>query len=319
MNKLELPSDFDVDLSLGALNISASHCPVMYREIVAAFLPLRGRSSLNYFDGTFGRGGHYSIISKVFKGIKAWAVDQDAEALEYARSHFSKEIQNKDLSIFRANFSEAFGVSELQDQTFDLMLLDLGVSSPQLDNAYRGFSFYHEGPLDMRMNQLHELTAESIINTWSEDDLIELFKKYGEIFKPYRVVRAIVHDRKSNEFKTTRQLAGLIERVDGWKQKGMHPATKYFMALRLVVNQELEVVQESLALMVGRLKPGGRLCVITFHSLEDRIVKNGFKELSNLGASVFKKVIVPSDTECSENPRSRSSKLRIFERKEDQG
>jgi 16S rRNA (cytosine1402-N4)-methyltransferase len=171
----------------------------------------------------------------------------------------------------------------------------------------------------MRMNQANELSAEYIVNTFSEDELNDVFKKYGEIFKPYRVTRALVHDRKENAFKTTRQLAGLIERVDGWKQKGMHPATKYFMALRLVVNRELEVVEESLAQMASRLKPGGRLCVITFHSLEDRIVKNGFKDLSNLGSPVFKKVVVPSDSECAENPRSRSAKLRIFERKEDQG
>jgi 16S rRNA (cytosine1402-N4)-methyltransferase len=152
------------------------------------------------------------------------------------------------------------------------------------------------------------------VNTATEEDLIRIFKEYGEVFRPSRVVRAIVNDRKTKAFQSTAQLAGLIERVDGWQVKGHHPATKYFMALRLAVNSELEVVGETLPAMMKALKPGGRLAVITFHSLEDRIVKNIFRDSEELGRSVYKKVVVPSQEELDINSRSRSAKLRVFER-----
>lgn len=298
--KVELPLEF-----------SKEHNPVMLQEVLAAFYPYRDKEDVKYFDGTFGRGGHYLAVKHTIPQMKALVMDQDLAAIEYAQKRFQTEVQNGDLQVIHGNFSK---FSEHNLNNFDMMLLDLGVSSPQLDQAERGFSFYHDGPLDMRMNQQQGLTAEVLVNTATEDDLIRIFKEYGEVYRPTRVVRAIVNDRKTKAFQSTNQLAGLIERVDGWQVKGHHPATKYFMALRLAVNSELEVVGEALPVMMKALKPGGRLAVITFHSLEDRIVKNIFREAEALGRPVYKKVVVPSQEELDLNSRSRSAKLRVFER-----
>ena len=160
--------------------------------------------------------------------MKAVVMDQDLVAVEYGKERFKTEVQSGALEIIHGNFSQ---FSDHNLGNFDMMLLDLGVSSPQLDQAERGFSFYHDGPLDMRMNQQQGLTAEVIVNTATEDDLIRIFKEYGEVYRPSRVVRAIVNDRKTKAFQSTSQLAGLIERVDGWQVKGHHPATKYFMEI----------------------------------------------------------------------------------------
>lgn len=298
-------------IDLTKVGLSSEHYPVMAQEIFDAFAVFRGRSNLKYFDGTFGRGGHYRMLKHYFPQMTAVVTDQDVQAVEYANSEFRTQVQTGELQILHANFSQ---FSEQNQDSFDMMLLDLGVSSPQLDKAERGFSFYHDGPLDMRMNQQQALTAEVLLNTASEDQLIHIFKEYGEIFRPFRVVRAIVHDRKTQAFTSTRQLAGLIERVDGWTRKGFHPATQYFMALRLAVNEELEVVTNSLVPMMNSLKDGGRLAVITFHSLEDRIVKNVFRDHKEIGFPVNKKVIVPTQEECDTNSRSRSAKLRVFQK-----
>ena len=218
--------------------------------------------------------------------------------------------------MFHSNFYDFILQNEVEKENsckFDMVLLDLGVSSPQLDQADRGFSFNKEGPLDMRMNQRSGETAADIVNTFSQEDLISIFHKYGEIQNPARVVRAIVNDRGINPFVSTLQLAGLIERVDGWHKKGFHPATQYFMALRLVINRELEVIEKVLPLLMNQMQDQGRISVITFHSLEDRIVKNLFRD-SDTGFLVNKKVIVPSEEECKMNSRARSAKLRIFQK-----
>jgi 16S rRNA (cytosine1402-N4)-methyltransferase len=298
--KVELPIQF-----------SPEHYPVMLQEVLAAFFPYREKKDATYFDGTFGRGGHYMAVKHTVPAMKATVMDQDLAAVKYGGERFKTEVENGQLRIIHGNFSQ---FSDHNLKNFDMMLLDLGVSSPQLDQAERGFSFYHDGPLDMRMNQQQGLTAEVLVNTATEDELIRIFKEYGEVYRPSRVVRAIVNDRKTKAFQSTGQLAGLIERVDGWQVKGHHPATKYFMALRLAVNSELEVVGETIPAMIKALNPGGRLAVITFHSLEDRIVKNIFRDLENLGRSVYKKVVVPSQEELDLNSRSRSAKLRVFER-----
>lgn len=298
--KVELPFEF-----------SPEHYPVLLQEVLAAFFPYREKQGPTYFDGTFGRGGHYSAMKYVIPQMKATVMDQDLVAVNFAKSKFHDDIEKGQLKIIHGNFSQ---FSEHDLKNFDMMLLDLGVSSPQLDQAERGFSFYHDGPLDMRMNQQQGMTAEMLINTISEEDLIRLFKDYGEVYRPGRVVRAIIHDRKTKAFQSTKQLADLIERVDGWQVKGHHPATKYFMALRLAVNSELEVLAETLPVMMKALNSGGRLAVISFHSLEDRIVKNIFRDNEALGKSVYKKVVVPTQEECEKNSRSRSAKLRVFER-----
>lgn len=298
--KVELPFAF-----------SPQHYPVLLQEVLASFYPQRSLEQPRYFDGTFGRGGHYSALRFVHPGMIATVMDQDQSAIRYAQEKFSTDVEAGKLRIIHGNFTE---FTEHPHESFDMMLLDLGVSSPQLDQAERGFSFYHDGPLDMRMNQQQGMTAEMLVNTASEEELIRIFKDYGEVHRPFRVVRAIVHDRKEKAFQSTNQLAGLIERVDGWQIKGFHPATKYFMALRLAVNSELEVVAQAVPAMIRALKPKGRLAVISFHSLEDRIVKNLFKEHEFMGRVVTKKVIVPTQEECDLNSRSRSAKLRVFER-----
>jgi 16S rRNA (cytosine1402-N4)-methyltransferase len=292
--------------------MSEVHVPVMLKEILEVLLPvLNQKGNLRFFDGTFGRGGHLKAMLNQFPQISAVAFDQDPDAIEFGRREFADEIGKGRLTLVHANFSE---FSKEKFGEFDAMLVDLGVSSPQLDQGRRGFSFYHEGPLDMRMNTTEGITAADLIASLSEDELNDLFKEYGEIPKPYRVTRAIVHDRKEKPFTNTRELAGLIERVEGWRRKGFHPATQYFMALRLKVNRELEVIEQALpALMLG-LKPSGRLCVLTFHSLEDRIVKVRFKAHPELGLPAFKKVIQPKWDEQKNNPRARSAKLRVFER-----
>ncbi len=283
------------------------HIPIMLPEILAQFAqaPQPPRFML---DGTFGRGGHTSALLQQYPELHVTAVDQDRAALAYGESVVAPQFPGR-LEFFHGTYAKYM---EETKKTFDLILLDLGVSSPQLDEAERGFSFYHSGPLDMRMNQEQKVSAETIINTWDEDDLIDIFKNYGEVRSPYRVIRAILHDRTTKPFTTTVQLAGLIERVDGWQQKGKHPATQYFLGLRLRLNQELESVETSLPRMIQSLVPGGVLSVLTFHSLEDRIVKNTFKQYASLGYRINKKVIVASDEEQKMNPRSRSAKLRGF-------
>jgi 16S rRNA (cytosine1402-N4)-methyltransferase len=299
---------------------SQSHIPVLLTEILEMFAPVLApegglsEKELRYFDGTFGRGGHLKAILEMNPHLSALAYDQDPEAIASAQENFSSWLEAGRLRMKQANFSQ---FDSQEDGTFDLMLLDLGVSSPQLDQGQRGFSFYHDGPLDMRMSS-EGISAADIVRDYSEDELNELFKKYGEIQRPYRVTRAIVHDRNTKPFLTTRDLAGLIERVEGWHRKGHHPATQFFLALRLVVNRELEVVEESLEKLAHGLKSNGRLAVLTFHSLEDRIVKNKFKEFADsespLGRIVNKKVIQAHWNEAKENPRARSAKLRVFQK-----
>lgn len=253
-------------------------------------------------------------LLKKFPDLHILGVDQDLAAIEYGQKNIVPQFPGR-LDFFHGTFAKYM---ETTTETFDLILLDLGVSSPQLDDPERGFSFYHNGPLDMRMNQTQKVSADTIINTWEEEDLIDIFKNYGEVRSPYRVIRAILHDRKTKPFTTTHQLAGLMERVEGWHKKGKHPATQYFLGLRLRLNQELESVQESLPRMIQSLVPGGILAVISFHSLEDRIVKNIFKDHENIGYRINKKVLVASEEEQSQNPRSRSAKLRGFRRRSDE-
>lgn len=288
------------------------HVPVLLNEILnEAQVVSSANANWVYFDGTFGRGGHATAILDKFSNSKAIVCDQDLQAIEYANQKFNSYVQSGRLSVHHSNFSK---LEVSSTPWFDFGLLDLGVSSPQLDNADRGFSFNKEGPLDMRMDHTQKMTASELLMECDEEELIKIFKIYGEVFKPYRVVRAIVHDRKSKVFQSTLELAELIARIDGWKKKGFHPATQYFMALRLAVNQELQALESGLEKIVLGLKPKGRLAVLTFHSLEDRIVKEKFKSFSEIGKPVYKKVIVAQDDEMKKNPRSRSAKLRVFEK-----
>ena len=292
-----------------------NHYPVMLNEVMEMFAQANVEKPKNYLDGTFGRGGHASVVSEKYPDLDIYALDKDKEALEFAQTQWEQKAKSKKFFIEQASFASLDNVIKTRNwpPKYDMILLDLGVSSPQLDQGSRGFSFYHQGPLDMRMDQRSPLTAEEIINYWSEEELVDIFKDYGEVFKPYSVVKSIMRERKKNTISSTQELSSLIERSVGWRKKGKHPATQYFMALRLVVNRELEDLKEGLETLMKRLVPGGRLVVITFHSLEDRIVKQVFRN-SDHGKPVNKKVVKPTREEELENKRSRSAKLRAFER-----
>jgi 16S rRNA (cytosine1402-N4)-methyltransferase len=315
MSDSQNPSQSEKDAATFAEASTSGHAPVFLRAVMeifrAASSPVRWM-----FDGTFGRGGHSSAMMNEWPSAKEIAFDWDEEAIKFGSEKFSAAIASGQLQLVRANFQDfAEERAKFPDVRFDRMLLDLGVSSPQLDQAHRGFSFYHEGPLDMRMDQRLEMTAADIVNTWDEQDLARLFIEYGEVQKPFRVVRAIVNDRVAKKpYSSTKELASLIERVDGWQKKGSHPATRYFMALRLKVNEELDGLSRALPALIDSLNDGGLLAVITFHSLEDRIVKHIFKEHLSSGRLVNKKVIKPDDEEVRLNPRARSAKLRAFEK-----
>lgn len=290
------------------------HQPVMSEEIKALFSDL-AFTPKNYLDGTFGRGGHSSILWNSHPEIQIWALDQDLESINYCENQWKKNHPGASLHMVHSNFCDLPSVVESKgwpDQ-YDFILLDLGVSSPQLDVSQRGFSFYKDGPLDMRMNRNQELDAATIVNEWSSAELHQIFQELGEVRRPGRVIRAIVNDRQSEPFRSTMQLSSLIERVDGWKRKGKHPATNYFMALRLRVNRELDVLEKALPIMVNFLSPKGRMAVLSFHSLEDRIVKYFFRDCP-LGQPLSKKVMKPTRDELLTNRRSRSALLRCFEK-----
>lgn len=287
------------------------HIPVLFNEIVSSFDPFVGQSDVTYLDGTFGRGGHYRLLLERNPKLKTIAFDQDPDAYAYAETHFGELMKSGHLMFYQDNF---VNFEKHFPGQIDFALLDLGVSSPQLDEPSRGFSFYHDGPLDMRMNNNEGITAADLVNSMSEQELVGLFHSLGEVHSPFKVVRAILEDRKKQPFTTTKQLSGLIERVDGWRRKGFHPATQYFMALRLKVNRELDVIENVLPRLMAKLKPGGRLAVITFHSLEDRIVKTIFRTYPELGDPLKRKVTHPTREEELANPRSRSGKLRVFVR-----
>ncbi len=298
-----------------------THTPVLLNAILdhLSEMPDEGW----FVDGTFGRGGHTRAILSAKKDWRVLALDCDLDAIEFAQREFQNDIMSGRLKVLHAEFSDVdTWIKALQADTNNKtahvigMLLDLGVSSPQLDEGRRGFSFYHEGPLDMRMNARDTVTAADIVNTWPEKDLNDLFHHLGEVRSPFRVSRKIVERRREKRFSTTRELADLIAEASGWHKKGHHPATNFFMAIRIQVNHELERLSQALPKIVEQLAPGGRVFVITFHSLEDRIVKNAFRQfvVGNKGFLINKKVIQASWDEKKSNPRARSAKLRIFER-----
>jgi len=295
------------------------HIPVLLPEVLK-FIKESSVRPNSYLDATFGRGGHALEINKLFENLKIVAVDQDLEAITYGKQLFAQKKEKEEIIFIHSNFSKINDYKEMvsdfvKQDGVSFILADLGVSSPQLDDAERGFSFYKEGPLDMRMDHSQALTAKDIVNDWSEDELTELFVTKGEVRRPHRVVEKIISRRKTKKFETTDDLSYLIEDCLGWRKKGQHPATHFFLALRLEVNKELEVVENSIESLLDMLAPGGLLLIITFHSLEDRIVKYKFKELAEAkGKILTKKVIQASWEDKKKNKRARSAKLRVFER-----
>lgn len=303
---------------MGLAMTSHEHVPVLASEVVKAFME-QPRAPQKFFEGTFGRGGHTRLLLDEFPQARVVSFDRDADAVKFAHEKFKNEIATGRFEIVHDDFRNLSSHDSLG--LFDGALVDLGVSSPQLENAGRGFSFQHDGPLDMRMDRSQDLTAAEIVNTYEENDLSDIFFQWGEVRRPARVVRAIVHDRETTPFTSTLQLASLISRVEragrggGKKGRRIHPATPYFMALRIAVNRELDDLENFFENTLPlHMEPGGRAIVISFHSLEDRIVKWAFKDMhGKTGKILTKKVIEPSEQEIQNNPRSRSSKMRIFE------
>lgn len=300
------------------------HVPVLPGEVLEAFEPLDGRLIV---DCTLGGGGHAELLLEA--GADVIGIDQDPEAIAFASARLVRFGAR--FTPVRSSFGEVGAVlSKLNVPLVDGFLLDLGVSSHQLDTAERGFSFRANGPLDMRMSPSLPVTAADWVNTASAEQLERMFREYGEEPQARRIAQRLVKDRGVRPFATTLQLADAVEALIPRRGR-THPATQVFQALRIAVNRELEVLEHTLAQLGGFLSPGGRLAVITFHSLEDRIVKQFFQKCSTPTLDrpewpaprrnpecIFKKVtgkpLIASEVEQRANPRSRSAKLRVVER-----
>ena len=286
-----------------------------------------------YVDGTLGGGGHaYEVCKRLSDKGRLIGIEQDGEALEAAREHL-KEFEDK-ITLVRSNYCEIDTIlKDLDIDKVDGIVLDLGVSSYQLDNLERGFSYKSDAPLDMRMDQRQVKTAADVVNTYSENELFRIIRDYGEDKFAKNIAKHIVMERQKKPFETTAQLSEVIKHSIPMKfqNKGGHPAKKTFQAIRIEVNKELTVLRDSIDKMIELLNENGRICIITFHSLEDRIVKTKFRENENpctcppdfpvcvcgkvsKGKVITRKPIVPGDKEITENKRAKSSKLRIFER-----
>ena len=280
------------------------HVPVLAEPAIAG---LEIISSGIYLDCTVGGGGHSSLILQGAENVHLVAIDRDEMAIAAATEKLAEYINQ--VTFWRGNFCEYKPSSDLK---FDGILADLGVSSTQFDVAERGFSFRESGDLDMRMDNRQTLTAAEIINHYKEVELADMFFKLGEERLSRRIARQIVEKRP---FKTTLELANAISACvpASYRHGRIHPATRTFQALRIAVNRELESLEKWLAAAPNWLKTGGKIAVITFHSLEDRIVKHTFREDERLQV-LTKKVIIATDEENRANPRARSAKLRIAQR-----
>lgn len=309
---------------------SFPHIPVLLSPVLEAFKPCSLRV---FIDGTLGAGGHASAILAEHPEIEHYiGIDQDPQALEIAAERL-KPWKEK-VRLNHGNFTSFPQIlADMSLERVDGILVDLGVSSMQLDRPERGFSFMRDGPLDMRMNPDNDITAAAIVNHMSEKELGRIFREYGEESKWRLAARAIVEGRKGGFIDTTGKLADVLKPVLGhYSKKGIHPLTLVFQALRICVNGELEMLQSFLKTALEVLSPSGRLAVISFHSLEDRIVKTAMRlaaddKWDTVGCGgVFldkeptvdlltRKPIVADESECKQNPRSRSAKLRVVKKK----
>lgn len=279
------------------------HIPVLSKELITG---LNITETGHYLDATMGGGGHSRLILESFPQVKVTGIDRDGTAIASVQSSLPEYIPHR-LTFWRGNFAD-YQPAEL----FDGIVADLGVSSPQLDVATRGFSFRQPAPLDMRMDDRQSLTAATIINHWEEQSLAKIFFEYGEERLSRRIARQIVQSRP---FETTTELATAIASCVPAKYRygRIHPATRVFQALRIAVNDELTSLEKFLFRGPQWLKPGGRIAIISFHSLEDRLVKHSFRN-SDILQVITKKPIIAQPTEIDLNPRARSAKLRIAER-----
>jgi 16S rRNA (cytosine1402-N4)-methyltransferase len=307
------------------------HTSVLLEEVLDH---LAIRSEGIYVDGTLGGGGHsYHILERLTEGGRLIGIDQDTDAIAAAVERLS--AFGDAVTIVHDNYEHIGEVlHDLGIEKVDGILLDLGVSSYQLDNPERGFTYRTDAPLDMRMDRSSALTAKEIVNTYSEEELTRILREYGEERCAARIASNIVKARSKKPLETTGELSAIVRASIPAKmrEKGGNPDKRTFQAIRIACNRELDVLRDSLDTMIDLLTPGGRLCVITFHSLEDRIVKNAFKRNENpctcppefpvcvcgkksKGRVVTRKAIAPSAHELEVNRRSASAKLRVFERR----
>ena len=308
--------------------IHFSHYSVLLNETIEE---LHIKPEGIYLDGTLGGGGHAFEVCKRLKGGHFYGIDQDAAAIQAAGERL--KAYGDLVTIIRENYCNAVSALKgLGVEKVDGIVLDLGVSSYQFDTEERGFSYRFDAPLDMRMDQRQSLTARDIVNEYSEKDLFYIIKDYGEDPFAKNIAKHIVKAREKGPIETTFQLNEVIKAAIPAKMRANgHPSKQTFQALRIECNRELEVLKSALEELIEFLAPGGRICIITFHSLEDRIVKNAFRRNENpctcppefpvctcgkvsKGRVVTKKPILPGEQEIAENSRSKSAKLRVFER-----
>jgi len=309
--------------------VMSRHVPVLLEEVLEGLAIRQGGV---YLDATIGLGGHTLEILQRYEAVRMIGLDRDGEALEAASARLAEYGDR--VRLFNADFRHLNEVlDEAGVEALDGVLMDLGVSSMQLEDADRGFSLSQDGPLDMRMDPRSKVTASQIVNTWSKEDLARLFFQFGEEKRSRAIAAAIVKERETVPLQTTLHLAELIRSVPGMARvRNIHPATRTFQALRIQVNGELDALSQAIPAAVWRLLPAGRLVIVSFHSLEDRIVKKSYRELENpcrcprefpecrcgrvsAGRVVTRRPIIPTEDEIRANPRSRSAKLRVFERK----
>lgn len=309
--------------------MTSPHTSILLNELLEFYQD----KHLNYFvDATLGAGGHSLAFLKAHPEMKLLiGIDQDPVARGIATERLAPWSDR--IKIIAGNFSDLQKhLADLGINKVDGIIFDLGVSSMQFDLPEKGFSFMRNGPLDMRMDPSKSLTAAEIVNTWSEGELGRIFREYGEEKRWRSAARAIVAGRQEKPITTTFELADILKKAIPYTKKGINPATLVFQALRICVNGELDVLETGMPIAIDLLNPGGLLGVISFHSLEDRIVKNSmrfaasdkfdtdgicgvFLDKEPIVKLITKKPIIPSDAEIAENPRSRSAKLRIIEKK----
>ena len=283
----------------------------MVKEVLEILQPERGGV---FVDCTTGEGGHsLALLQRMPPSSTLVCIDRDEEMLKIAKERL-RAFPHR-LHFYKANFSQLQPIlAELGIKEVDGVLFDLGISSRQIEVPERGFSFQSEGPLDMRMDRTQSLTAEELVNRLSKKGLARLFREYGEEPFAERIASAIVERRKKNRICSTRELAEIVEKVV--KRRGrIHPATRVFMALRIAVNKELEELRFALPMAISLLKRGGRLCVLSYHSLEDRIVKENFRSKKDGLNIITPKPLRPTREEVSINPSARSARLRAAERR----
>jgi 16S rRNA (cytosine1402-N4)-methyltransferase len=292
--------------------MSEYHLSVLLQETIEALEIEPGKK---YIDGTIGGGGHTAEILK--RGGIVLGIDQDDQALDFVKAHCEEQMANGSLILAKGNFKDIDVIAKEHNfDQVDGILLDIGISSHHVDEAERGFSFQKEGPLDMRMDRDQQVKAGDLINILTKGELYDLFTKLGEERFAHSIAGRIVSARQIKRIETTTELAEIVRRSVPYSKKGFNPATRVFQALRIAVNDELNVLTESLPKSVQLLSSSGRLAVISFHSLEDRIVKRTFLALAEegLGKIITKKPIIPTEEENAINGRARSSKLRVFEK-----